>query len=186
MLGELRGGHRVHFVLAWALCGIDLLGLAVAFRTPLPIWLWAPLVLATFPVFGWALVRNVRVPLLRRGAGWDLLAYLRLLPRGLLAGYAGAVLLIGLGLTTGGGAQDARSDRDGYYYLQRDTADHPGRTVRVAIDRDRYDRMRGAQQRLFLGASALFCTAGSFLVLTSATATAARENAARAPRRRKR
>ncbi|MFJ1754943.1 hypothetical protein [Kitasatospora sp. NPDC088134] len=185
MLGELRGGHRVHFVLAWGLCGIDLLGLAVALWTPLPLWLWAVPVVATFPVFGWAVVRSLRVPLLRRGGGWDVLAYLRLLPRGLLAAYVGTLLLVGLGAATGGGAQDARSDQDGYSYLRRDPAYHSGQSVRVAIDRARYDRMRGAQQRLFLAGSALFCTAGSFLVLTSATAAAARERSARKPLRKK-
>ncbi|RKE23105.1 hypothetical protein [Streptomyces sp. TLI_171] len=184
-MGELTGSRRTHFGLAWALCAANLLCLAATLpplRLVAPVWLWAALVGLTAVVFVTALVRGVRAPLLRRGSGWDLLRYVLLLPRGLLAGYLVAVCLIGIGTASGSGADDARKDGSGYYHLVRDNSVSSTRYLRVELGRDEYDRMRGAQVRIFTGGAALFCTLGSFLVLVSATTAAPRPRPAKGRR----
>ncbi|MGW4378784.1 hypothetical protein [Kitasatospora sp. NPDC004531] len=184
----LRGSHRVHFVAAWALCAVELLCMAATappLRWMAPAWLWAPTLLAIVLLFVVALVRSWSVPFLRRGNGFDLLRYLRLLPRGVKLGYPLAACLIAIGLATAGGAGEVGKDASGYYWTKHEVGDRGRTSVRAEIDRAEYDRRRAAEMRIFTGVPAVFAVLGSFLVLAAAeTAFGAADDPRRSRRRR--
>ncbi|MFE1322809.1 hypothetical protein [Kitasatospora phosalacinea] len=159
----LTGSHRLHFVAAWVLFAAELLCLAATappLRLIAPVWLWAGLAGLTLLLVASALVRCFAVPFPRRGGWFDPVPYVWHLPRGLKLWYGLALCLVGLGLATAGGAEDAHRDAAGYY-LQ-----HGG--VRTDLTRDAYEAGRGAFVRIATGVPAGLCVVGSFLVLLSA------------------
>ncbi|MDI9887830.1 hypothetical protein QMZ92_26530 [Streptomyces sp. HNM0645] len=175
---ELRGGCRVHFVLALSLCGIALLAMASTWLpggyivpTSVVIGLFA----LVFPVFGAAFVRS-----LASGAAGTLFGpanagrlarYVWLLPLSLKLTYGIVICLALAGGATGGG-RDAKEDASGYYYTYWNNTTL--RSERVSLTEPEYHEALKAHLRVFSAGPALFYAASSFLVLASASASSPR------------
>src|SRR5690242_17789698 len=113
-MGELRGGYKVHFVLAWVLCGAALLCMASTWLPggyAVPKWLVAGLFVGLFPVFVVALIRGAGAARLARGGRQSLVRYVLLLPPVLRLAYLAVIGACLLGFATGAGAaQDVQAD----------------------------------------------------------------------------
>ncbi|WP_371502462.1 hypothetical protein OG871_35525 [Kitasatospora sp. NBC_00374] len=180
-MGELRGGYRVHFVVALVLCGADLLCMASTWlpgEYVVPRGLVIGLFIAVFPVFISALVRVVisgGFQQMGRGNGHRLVEYVRLLPPVMKLVYALVVGAAALGLSTAAGtAEDAQADASGYYYTYWDRSAQPQHLSRVELTRPEYYEVLKSQLRIFSAGPAVFHAAGSFLVAVAASAAAAR------------
>ncbi|RAJ47096.1 hypothetical protein K353_00297 [Kitasatospora sp. SolWspMP-SS2h] len=177
----LTGTHRAHFVALWVLFAAELLCLAATappLRLLAPVWLWAGLAGLVLLLFGAAVVRCLALRFPRRGGWFDPVLYVWNLPRGTKAWYGIALCLVGLGLATAAGAQDARRDAAGSsYYVQR-------HDVRTDLTPAQYREVRGAFVRIATGVPAGLCVVGSFLVLISADVAYGAAEAAARPRPR--
>ncbi|MFE2346599.1 hypothetical protein [Kitasatospora cineracea] len=173
----LTGTHRAHFVAMWVLFAAEVLCLAATappLRLVAPVWLWAGLVGLVALLFLSALVRCFSAQFPRRGGWFDPVLYVWNLPRGLKTWYGIALCLVGLGLATAAGAQDARQDGTGYYLQRHDT--------RTQLTRAEYEKARAAFVRIATGIPAGLCVTGSFLVLLSADIAHGAAEAAARPR----
>ncbi|UGY93264.1 hypothetical protein [Streptomyces gobiensis] len=181
---ELQGSYRVHFVLALALCGAELL-LVCATWLPgepvVPSGLVIGLFILVFPVFASALIRTlisgVGAVLMGPENAGRLVRYVGLLPRVMKFTYGLILCLAVLGIATAASdAQDAHADEDGYYYTRwnNDTR----QSERVPLTRDEFHQAHKDQNRIFAAGPALFYGMSSFLVLASASATAGTRSAA--------
>ncbi|MFC9324130.1 hypothetical protein [Kitasatospora sp. NPDC057015] len=182
-MGELRGGYRVHFVLAWALCGAALLCMASTWLPggyTAPKWLVMSLFVGLFPVFAVALFRGAGLArVLGRGDARHLVRYVLLLPRVLQLAYPVVVGACLLGFATGAGtAQDVRADASGYYYTYWNTTDQPQHSSRVELTEPEYHDALKSQLRIFSAGPALFYAISTFVVLVSASSAAARTRTA--------
>ncbi|MFB7554941.1 hypothetical protein [Streptomyces brevispora] len=185
-MGELRGGYRVYFGLALALCGVDLLCMASTWlpgEYTVPKWLVVGLSVSVFPLFAVALIctfiSGAGVQLMGRGNTDRLLRYVLLLPPALKLTYTFIICLAALGFATGAEtAEDVRADASGYYYTYWDKTAHPQHSARVELTEPEYYEALKSQHRISCAGSALFHAFGSFLILTSASAAAVRTRTA--------
>ncbi|GAA2742108.1 hypothetical protein [Kitasatospora cinereorecta] len=174
-MDELRGSHRVHFVVAAVLCAATLLCLVSTWLPgafTVPMWLVATLFIGVFPVFATALFRSVVVARLPgRGNGYLLLRYVLLLPPALKVAYGLVLGLAALGFATGAGsAEDAQADASGYFYSHWDSQAQPPHSVRVDLTESEYRRALKGQARIFTAGPAVFYAVSGFLVLVTASA----------------
>ncbi len=172
----------MHFVALWVLFAAELLCLAATappLRLLAPVWLWAGLAGLVLLLFVSALVRCFTLRFPRHGGWFDPVLYVWNLSHGTKVWYGIALCLVGLGLATATGAQDARRDATGSFYLQR-------HDVRTDLTPAQYREVRGAFVRIATGVPAGLCVVGSFLVLLSADVAYGAAEAAARPRPRPR
>ncbi|MEU3227540.1 hypothetical protein ABZ695_30820 [Streptomyces sp. NPDC006976] len=183
---ELWGIYRVHFWLALALCGADLLCLASTWLPgayAVPKWLVMGLFIAIFPVFFVAIVLSftsgAESQLMGPSNAGQFIRYVLLLPPALKLTYGFVICLAVLGFATGGDtAEDVQADASGYYYIHRDRTGHPERDARVELTESEYYEASKSQLRIFSAGPAVFHAFSSFLVLASASAAAGRARSA--------
>ncbi|GAA3840039.1 hypothetical protein [Streptomyces chiangmaiensis] len=180
-LSGLRGGSRVHFLLAWVLCVLALLLTAAT-------WLPGPnkvpfaavgfVFVAIFPVFGAALLRALISDggrnLLGTANSRRMSRFVRSLSIGLKCSYVAVFLVALSAVATGGGtAHDAKTDgHGGYYYTRYDKSER--RSEEVVLTENEYHEANKAQARIFASLSAVFHATGGFLVLVAASPEATR------------
>lgn len=175
---ELRGSHKVHFLLALTLYGVEVL-LACTTWLPgeplVPKALMAGLFVAVFPVYAVALIRCIASGARLFGASnaGRMASYVKHLPTGMKVVYGLALFFTALCLTTaGGGARDVHRDEGGYYYTRWNNTEL--RSERVPLTRSEYEEAAQKQLRVFTAGPGVFYVASSFLVLCSASARTAR------------
>ncbi|WP_329422764.1 hypothetical protein OG810_35860 [Streptomyces sp. NBC_01693] len=153
-----------------------------------PKWLMAVLFLTVFPVFVVALIRSwtsgAGAQLMGPDNGIQLIRYVMVLPPVLKLAYAIVICLAALGFATGAGtAEDVQADASGYYYTYWDRAADPQRTARAELTEPEYYEALKSQLRIFTAGPALFYAFSSFIVLSSASANAARTRSSRSVKR---
>ncbi|MEU0273504.1 hypothetical protein [Streptomyces sp. NPDC006307] len=175
-LSGLPRAHRVHFVLAWALCALAVLLTAATWLpgpSKVPFAAVGVVLVSIFPLFGAALLRiliseggrtlldKANIGLLGRFA-WSL-------STGLRCSYAVVLAALLLALATGGAARDTGTDE--HYYTRWNNMER--RSERVAITEDESHEATKAQARVFAAGAGLFHAVGGFLILVAASPAAA-------------
>jgi hypothetical protein len=175
---RLRRGNLMHFALAWVLCVGGLLLTAATWLpgpSRVPFAAVGVLFVAIFPVFGSALVRALFSEdgrtLLGRAHSGRMWRFVQGLPTGLKWSYAAVFAVLLLAMLTAGGAQDAKSDTDGYYYTRWNNTTLS--SERVALRQGEYHKAVKAQTRVFASGATLFHAMSSFLVLVAGPGRAA-------------